>query len=237
MKKITAFVMATMILAVLLMPAVMAAPSPERDVLTVATVADIPAANADSPDFVFVEENGVTYAKYNDPVDGYVYLPEDEIPSDDKYQVVDNGGSQNTAGQWTQGSGNSYVVSANAAADKLVAVVLNGVVVDPANYTVKTTADGGTEIVFKPEYLATLSAGEQNFAIKFTDGVVKSTFEVKAAQSGNQGGANQGTSQGGASQTGDDSNTATWVAIGLIALGAVCMVSLTLFKTRKPADK
>lgn len=224
MKKLVAFVMATVILAAFLVPVVLAAPSPERPgMVTVATKADMPAASANSPDFVYVESEDVVYAKYNDPETGYVYLPENEVPSDDKYQIIVNGGSQNAGAQWTAGSGNSYVISVDAPKDKFVSVVLDGVVLDPKYYTIQTTANGGTEIVIKPEYLATLGKGEHSFAIKLTDGVVKSDFTVKA----------QG--QGGSSQTGDDSNTSTWVAVGLIALGVVSMLSLTLVKTRKSA--
>lgn len=223
MKKLVAFVMATVILAAFLVPVVLAAPSPERPgMVTVATKEDMPAASADSPDFVYVESEGVVYAKYNDPETGYVYLPEDQVPSDDKYQIVVNGGTQNAGAQWTSGSGNSYVISVDAPKDKFVSVVLDGVVLDPKYYTIQTTSDGGTEIVIKPEYLATLGAGKHSFAVKLTDGVVKSDFTVKAQQ-------------GGSSQTGDDSNTSTWVAVGLIALGVVSMLSLTLVKTRKSA--
>lgn len=223
MKKLVAFVMATVILAAFLVPVVMAAPSPTRpDVENVGTVADIPKPSKDSPDFVYVESDGVMYAKYDDPEFGFVYLPENEVPSDTKYHITENGGTQNAGAQWTSGSGNSYVIAVDAPKDKLTAVIVGGVRLDPKYYTVQSTANGGTEIIIKPEYLATLGAGEHTFAIKLSDGVVRSEFSVKT--------------QGGSSQTGDDSNTSTWVAVGLIALGVVCMLSLTLVKGRKSAE-
>lgn len=222
MKKLVAFVMATMILAVLFVPAVMAAPSPERPgMVKVPTKTDIPAATADSPDFVYVEDEDVVYVKYDDPETGYVYLPEDQVPSEDKYSI--SGDST-----WLVGSGSGYAISTNAPADKLVCVVVDGTVLKSTFYTVETGDDGNAKITIAPDYLSTLSVGKHSLALKFTDGVVRSEFTIKAAQ---QGGNNNHP------QTGDDSNTSTWVAIGLIALGAVCMVSLTLVKNGKSAEK
>jgi len=59
------------------------------------------------------------------------------------------------------------VITSVAEYSKFVSVKVDGEIVDPKNYTVE---EGSTRIIFKPEFLATLSSGEHTFTIVSTDG-------------------------------------------------------------------
>ena len=52
---------------------------------------------------------------------------------------------------------------------------MDGVTVDPINYTV---TEGSTIITFKPEYLKSLSAGNHSFELIWTDGTAATNFTV-----------------------------------------------------------
>ena len=52
---------------------------------------------------------------------------------------------------------------------------MDGVTVDPVNYTV---TEGSTIITFKPEYLKSLSAGNHSFELVWTDGTAATNFTV-----------------------------------------------------------
>ena len=76
----------------------------------------------------------------------------------------------------------SYVTCAGAVVvdvageiSKFREVKVDGVTVDPINYTV---TEGSTIITFKPEYLKSLSAGNHSFELIWTDGTAATNFTV-----------------------------------------------------------
>ena len=88
------------------------------------------------------------------------------------YQILDGANSS-----WTQnadGSG-SIKIRGNGEISKFVNVKVDGVIVDPANYTV---TEGSTIVEFKPEYLKTLSEGTHTFEMFWKDGSASTSFTV-----------------------------------------------------------
>ena len=84
MKKIAFVLVAVMLLSMFAVIPAFATSSPGRvDPGRVATKADLPDPNdPDSPDEVYVEDEGRTYVKYQKPDGTWEYIPEDEIPAD-----------------------------------------------------------------------------------------------------------------------------------------------------------
>ena len=119
------------------------------------------------------------------------------------------------------------VVTSTADPSKLVAVKIDGVVVDPSNYTV---TDGDyTKITIKAEYMATLAAGPHNVTVASTDGEANTTVAVEAAPATD----NTSTETTNTSpKTGVDSMVEFWVAMMLLMLAAA-FVARTLVKKNK----
>ena len=221
MKKITAIVMVVIMMAAIVVPSVMAAESPERNVPVVATKDDLPEATAESPDFVFVTDEGIIYVKDVDQETGeYFYRPETEDGTA-YYDVT----PKNQV--WYKGSGETLTFTSTASFDKFVGVLVDGVEIAAENYD---AVEGSTKVTLKNAYLETLEVGNHTITIVSNDGTGTIGFEVKASQSPEP--VNPDTPK-----TGDESKTGLWVAIALITLGAIGVVALTLVKTRKTTDK
>ncbi|MBQ7859677.1 MAG: hypothetical protein IJ347_06060, partial [Faecalibacterium sp.] len=76
---------------------------------------------------------------------------------------------------WTRGMANGLVFVANGAAHKLAAVLVDGVVVDPAGYTVRS---GSTLVTLQPGYLHTLALGGHTVTFRYPDGEASARFTV-----------------------------------------------------------
>ena len=222
MKKITAIVMAVLIMAAILVPVtVLAEPSPSvaRGIVIVGTLEDLPEATADSPDFVFVQDESVVYVKYTDPNTGEMnYVPETQI---ERGYVV------KPEQTWEKGSTDGLKFTSTASYDKFVDVFVDGQLVDASNYD--ASGEDITIVTLKASYLETLKVGDHTMTILSSDGSGSVPFHVVEKTPSEQNPK--------APQTGDSSNTGRWAAIALITLGAIGVVALTLVKTRKSSEK
>ena len=212
-----------MILVALMIAPVFAEDSPVGDVLYIDTKAQMPNATAkDSPERVYVKDEGVMYVKYEDYLGEFSYVPETEVPF--SYELIKK------FDPWTKGKDGDALFASNAPYEKFDGVYIDKTLVDAANYT---SASGSTEVTFRKDYFETLSVGEHELVIKSTDGYAKGTFTVLEGQ---QGGGEKEPGEGTTPRTGDNSNTFMWVAISLVSLGAIGVVALALAKKRKSVE-
>jgi len=91
-------------------------------------------------------------------------------PAQVTYDILDGAGSS-----WTQNTDGSLAIRGSGEISKFREVKVDGVTVDPVNYTV---TEGSTIITFKPEYLKSLSAGIHSFELVWTDGTAVTNFTV-----------------------------------------------------------
>ena len=91
-------------------------------------------------------------------------------PAQVTYDILDGAGSS-----WTQNTDGSLAIRGSGEISKFREVKVDGVTVDPVNYTV---TEGSTIITFKPEYLKSLSAGNHSFELVWTDGTAVTNFTV-----------------------------------------------------------
>lgn len=91
-------------------------------------------------------------------------------PAQVTYDILDGAGSS-----WTQNTDGSLAIRGSGEISKFREVKVDGVTVDPVNYTV---TEGSTIITFKPEYLKILSAGNHSFELVWTDGTAATNFTV-----------------------------------------------------------
>ena len=91
-------------------------------------------------------------------------------PAQVTYNILDGAGSS-----WTQNTDGSLAIRGSGEVSKFREVNVDGVTVDPVNYTV---TEGSTIITFKPEYLKSLSAGNHSFELVWTDGTAATNFTV-----------------------------------------------------------
>ena len=91
-------------------------------------------------------------------------------PAQVTYDILDGAGSS-----WTQNTDGSLAIRGSGEISKFREVKVDGVTVDPVNYTV---TEGSTIITFKPEYLKSLSTGNHSFELVWTDGTAATNFTV-----------------------------------------------------------
>ena len=96
--------------------------------------------------------------------------PAAAAPAQVTYDILDGAGSS-----WTQNTDGSLAIRGSGEISKFREVKVDGVTVDPVNYTV---TEGSTIITFKPEYLKSLSAGKHSFELVWTDGTAATNFTV-----------------------------------------------------------
>ena len=96
--------------------------------------------------------------------------PAASAPAQVTYDILDGAGSS-----WTQNTDGSLAIRGSGEVSKFREVKVDGVTVDPVNYTV---TEGSTIITFKPEYLKSLSAGNHSFELVWTDGTAATNFTV-----------------------------------------------------------
>ncbi len=96
--------------------------------------------------------------------------PAASTPAQVTYDILDGAGSS-----WIQNTDGSLAIRGSGEISKFREVKVDGVTVDPVNYTV---TEGSTIITFKPEYLKSLSVGNHSFELVWTDGTAATNFTV-----------------------------------------------------------
>lgn len=104
------------------------------------------------------------------PATSTTTAPAASAPAQVTYDILDGAGSS-----WTQNTDGSLAIRGSGEVSKFREVNVDGVTVDPVNYTV---TEGSTIITFKPEYLKSLSAGNHSFELVWTDGTAATNFTV-----------------------------------------------------------
>lgn len=104
------------------------------------------------------------------PATSTTTAPAAAAPVQVMYDILDGAGSS-----WTQNTDGSLAIRGSGEISKFREVKVDGVTVDPVNYTV---TEGSTIITFKPEYLKSLSAGNHSFELVWTDGTAATNFTV-----------------------------------------------------------
>lgn len=95
--------------------------------------------------------------------------PDEKPTPENKYEIID--GKEVTFKQ-----GEKPVFKSNAPIDKFKEVLLDGKVLDKANYTVE---EGSTVVTLKAEFTETLSKGTHTLTIVSTDGQASTEFKVE----------------------------------------------------------
>ena len=132
-------------------------------------------------------------------------------PAQVTYDILDGAGSS-----WTQNTDGSLAIRGSGEISKFREVKVDGVTVDPINYTV---TEGSTIITFKPEYLKSLSAGNHSFELIWTDGTAATNFTVA-----------ENTDQSAKSpKTGEDFSMALCIALLMVS----CAGLAGIFAKRK----
>ena len=132
-------------------------------------------------------------------------------PAQVTYDILDGAGSS-----WTQNTDGSLAIRGSGEVSKFREVKVDGVTVDPVNYTV---TEGSTIITFKPEYLKSLSAGNHSFELVWTDGTAATNFTVA-----------ENTDQSAKSpKTGEDFSMALCIALLMVS----CAGHAGIFAKRK----
>ena len=144
-------------------------------------------------------------------------------PTPVDYKIINGANSS-----WTQNTDGSLAIRGNGEIAKFRNVKVDGVIVDPKNYTV---TEGSTIITFKADYLKTLSAGSHTFELIWTDGSASTNFIVEKQNNPTD---TQKTDQGvTAPKTGDTSNLILWTTLLMVSVAGAAGISVR----RKNADK
>ncbi len=131
------------------------------------------------------------------------------------------------------GSSGGVTIKCTGELKDFVNVYMDGVEVDPGNYTLR---EGSTILTFATKYLDTLSVGKHTVTLNYTYGSVDTELTVLASGDGN-GGAAGGTGTAGTSgagntsgsssltkgsspKTGDETSLLMWVLAAMCSLGA-----------------
>ena len=137
--------------------------------------------------------------------------PAASAPAQVTYDILDGAGSS-----WTQNTDGSLAIRGSGEISKFREVKVDGVTVDPVNYTV---TEGSTIITFKPEYLKSLSTGNHSFELVWTDGTAATNFTV--AENADQSAKSP--------KTGEDFSTALCTALLMVS----CAELAGIFAKRK----
>ena len=131
--------------------------------------------------------------------------PAPATPAPNPYYIMDGANSN-----WVLNEDGSMAIRGNGAFSRFTGVKVDGVLIDPSNYTVK---EGSTIVTLKAEYLNTLSEGSHSFEILWVDGSAATDFTV----TGNA--ADYITVN--APQTGLDSHVMFWLLLALAILSGL----------------
>ena len=124
---------------------------------------------------------------------------------------------------WSKGSGKAMVMKTDGDFSKFVSVEIDGVIVDPKNYTAKS---GSTIVSFNADYMETLSAGEHNYRVNYIDGSVDTTFTVDGTATPKD------TTTAKAPKTGDNTTVTISMLLILLAFGGIAVSQILKKQTR-----
>ena len=127
-------------------------------------------------------------------------------------------------GTWNKGNTEGLTVTSNGDFSKFTGIRVDGVDVGAENYT---AVSGSTVVTLNTAYLETLTEGTHTLTMVYTDGEVSTNFTIAAQTAGV---ANNMASP----QTGDNSNTVMWIAVAVLAAGA--MTGTVFFARKKKAE-
>jgi len=117
---------------------------------------------------------------------------------------VDVIGNKPTPVTWRHNSGTALSVTTNGNPSKITGVKVDGVLINPGNYTI--SSDSAT-VNLSSGYLNTLANGNHSLTVVFTDGEASTVFTVKNASL--------------SPKTGDANNLMVWAAVLILSGAAV----------------
>ena len=128
------------------------------------------------------------------------------------------------------GVNENMTFTCNGSLDNLTGIYVDGALLDPSNYTVKS---GSTILTLKASYLNTLAVGTHTLKFQYKNDMSTDTsFEIVKAEDKKETPVND-TENTNTPQTGDTTNIALLMSLLVLSGGAVAFVS----KKRKMATK
>lgn len=118
-----------------------------------------------------------------------------------------------------------YILRLDKEPDKFMDVLIDGIPVDPSNYTV---TEGSTIITFSENYLRTLQEGEHIIKVNFTDGYADTTLTILSSDlPSNKESAISENNKEAAAKTGDEMSS---VLLGVLFTSVVTAVIVSVKK-------
>lgn len=118
-----------------------------------------------------------------------------------------------------------YILRLDKEPDKFMDVLMDGIPVDPSNYTV---TEGSTIITFSENYLRTLQEGEHIIKVNFTDGYAETTLTILSSDlPSNKESAISENNKEAAAKTGDEMSS---VLLGVLFTSVVTAVIVSVKK-------
>ena len=154
-----------------------------------------------------------------------VFAADDEKNTDLSFTYSASGPTYTVTadGTWKKGTATGFIVTTDGDSSKLTGVKVNGVLIDPSNYTLS----GNTVITLKPEFLETLSVGDHNIEIVFSDGSVQTIFAVLAADIQTDPKDPDKPKDPTTPDTGDHTNVMLWLLLvgsSMVTLGGMLVI-------------
>ena len=178
--------------------------------------------------------DGTLTVTYNFPATAVLTVTE-PTPTKGDYQIIDGANGKHTIGK-----DGTLTFRSNAPFSEFVAVLVDGVIVDPSNYDV---SEGSTIVRLKQSFLDTLSKGSHTIAIQSIGGTATANFSVAETPTPStptagitnvqpNGGAQKTTVNAKAPITGEASPVSCMV-LALIIVGGFALLIAELRKAHK----
>lgn len=134
------------------------------------------------------------------------------------YRIIEGDGST-----WTRESAEGLTFVANGAYIKFTGIEIDGAVISAENYTADS---GSTKIVLTTNYLNTLTVGQHNIAVLYTDGEAQGTFNIAEKPTEPTDTTDPADEDSATPETGDSSHIIPWIILMLISGGAVLTLNI-----------
>ena len=178
--------------------------------------------------------DGTLTVTYNFPATAVLTVTE-PTPTKGDYQIIDGANGKHTIGK-----DGTLTFRSNAPFSEFVAVLVDGVIVDPSNYDV---SEGSTIVRLKQSFLDTLSKGSHTIAIQSIGGTATTNFSVAETPTPStptagitnvqpNGGAQKTTVNAKAPVTGEATPVSCMV-LALIIVGGFALLIAELRKAHK----
>ena len=109
-------------------------------------------------------------------------------------------------------SNKPVIITSTGLFENFEGLMIDGKIVDTANYTVKS---GSTIVTIKPEFLETLKVGNHSIIFLYNDGNIEGTLKVVETQAETE----TTVTTDKAPKTGDLTNIGLWIVILLGSIG------------------